>query len=151
MSWLTNLAGSGAGIIAVAVGVLILRHMTYAPGIVHPWLRRLVIVIMYAGGTALAVTTLGALAISGITHAASLVGGLGYGLVRTILVVAILFLLFGVIVGLIWAPDPATAIVAAILPVLLALPLGGIIHGADVALNGPAMALAQALNHLVAG
>jgi hypothetical protein len=151
MSWLTNVAGSGAGIIAIAAGLLILRHMSRVPGIVHPWLHRFVIVLMYAGGAALAVTTLGGLADHGIVLVAGWFGGLNYGLVHAVLVIAVMVLLAGVVLGLIWAPDSVTAIVAVFLPVLLALPFGGAIHQLYATLNAPALELAQGLNHFLAG
>ena len=56
MSWLVNAAGSGAGIVAIVVAVFLLRHHPILPGVTHPWIRRLVIVLMYAGGASLAVT-----------------------------------------------------------------------------------------------
>ena len=151
MSWATNLVGSGAGIIAIAVGFLLLQHMSHAPQFTHPWLRRGVIILMYAGGASLAVTYIGQETLRLIELVAGWFGGLDYGLIRTVLVIALLFLLVGTVVGLIWSPDPGTAMVAIILPVLLALPLGGFLHEVYVAFDGPALALAAGLNHILAG
>ncbi|MGO8961558.1 MAG: hypothetical protein ACLQFR_29930 [Streptosporangiaceae bacterium] len=151
MNWITNLAGSGAGVIAIAAGLLILRYLSRAPQIVHPWLHRFVIVLMYAGGAALAVTTIGSLADKGVVLLAGWFGGLNYGLVHAILVIAVMVLLAGTVMALIWDPDAPAAIVAVFLPVLLALPFGGLIHQVYATLNAPALSLAAGLNHLLAG
>jgi hypothetical protein len=151
VSFLTNLAGSGAGIIAIAAGLLILQHHARTPQIAHPWLRRFAIVLMYAGGAALAVTSLGHLADDAITKVAGYFGGLGYGLAHDAIVIGILVLLAGAVLGLISDADSSTAMVAAFLPILLALPLGGFIHEVYGVLNGPALDLASTVNHFLAG
>ena len=146
MSAATNLLGSGAGVVTIVVGWLLMRHMEHAPTFSHPWLRRLIIVLMYAGGAALAVTSLGSLADSAIVWVAHFGGGIGYGLVHTLVVVAILVFLVGTVVSLIWSPDEATALAAIALPILLALPLGGVLHQVYTALDGPALSLATSIN-----
>jgi hypothetical protein len=151
MNWLTSLVGSGFGVIAIAFGFLLLRYHDRAPGITHSWLRRVVIAIMYGGGAALAATGVGRWVDSEIVTVAGWFGGLSSGLIHSLIVVAIMFLLAGTVIGLVWEPDGATAMVAICLPLILSLPIGGVIHQIYLTLNAPAVGLADSLNHWLAG
>ncbi len=151
MSWLTNLIGSGAGLIVIAFGMVVLKYMGHLPSATHPWIHRGIIVLMFAGGAALAVTAIGGYVDGAIRWIAGLAGGVDYGIPHVAIVVALLFLIAGTIVGIIFAPDAGTAMVAILLPILLALPAGGIIHSLYLAVDAPAIHLASSLNAILAG
>jgi len=152
MSALASWFGSGAGIIAVVAGMLILANLGKLPGkFAHSWVKRFVIILMYAGGSAIAVTRLGQYAHSLLMWAAGLFGGVSYGPAHAAIVIGAMFLIVGTVVGLIWAPDEAVAMVAIAVPLVLGLVAGGVIHQIYVATTIPAQGLADALNTWLAG
>ena len=152
MSTLANLAGSGAGIVTIGVAFLLaIFVLPRLPQFLHGWGERFVIVLMYAGGSAIAVTTLGYWTDWLISHAADLLGGLNAPIPRAALILTCLFLLLGVLVSLIWEPNAATGIVAAFLPLLLGLVAGGVIADIHAVTVIPGQALASALNSWIGG
>lgn len=152
MSALAGWLGSGAGFVAVAAGFLILAHLGRLPlPAAHPWIRRGVIVLMYAGGSAIAVTRLGQYARTALLWIAGLFGGVSYGPAHVAIVVGSLFLIAGTLTGLMFAPDEAVATVAIAVPLVLSLVAGGVIHQLYVATTVPAQGFAGALNSWLAG
>jgi hypothetical protein len=151
VSTLASLIGSGAGIITIALAVLIGRHYRHLPWAVHSWAQRIVIVLMFAGGSAIAVTDIGRWADDGVTWTAGLLGGLGAGLPRAALVVTCMFLLAGILISLIFAPAQAAGVTAAVMPAVLALAPGGFLASVHGALCGPATAFAALLARWIGG
>jgi hypothetical protein len=151
VSTFAGLVGSGAGIVVIALALIISAHYHHAPSMTHPWIERLVIVLMYAGGSTLAVTQLGAWSDDAIRLVAGWFGGLDAGIPRTALVVTALFLIAGTVIALIFAPSTATGIVAAMIPLVLSLVAGGALHQLYVSTSVPAQAFAANLNAWIAG
>lgn len=136
--------GGGEALIAVGLGWLVLRHYSNLPSGTHPWIHRGVILLMYAAGTVLAVSTIGLWAVRTIRRFSGMVaggtgpgGGIGWALVT----VGGLALIAGLVVALIWAPNPAYAYVALAAPLVLALAAGGIVHQVYAATSAPAQQL----------
>lgn len=149
MNVLAGIAGSGAGIVTIAVAWLIDRHQYRVP-LVSAWLARLAAILMFAGGSAVAVTPLGQWIVTMADGAAQVLGGLGSGLPFAVLTVAALFLAVGVTTDLIWAPGSGL-ITAAVLPLILGLTQGGLLHGMYEALAIPAGQYAAAISALIGG
>ena len=151
MNWITSIAGSGAGIVIIGVAFVAMMHIQHLPAIAHPWARRLLIVANYAGGSALAVTGLGDLGRSVMTWAAGFFGGLGSGVPRSVLIITCALLVLSTLAGLIFAPNEAVALTAALLPFLLSLVAGGFLHQVYVSTTYPAQQLAVAFNTWIGG
>ncbi len=120
--------GGGEALIAAGLGWLVLRHYSRLPARTHPWIHRGVILLMYAAGTVLAVSTVGLWAERTVERLGGMAvggtgpgGGIGWALVT----VGGLALIAALLVALIWAPDPAYAYVALAAPLVLALAAGG--------------------------
>jgi hypothetical protein len=120
---------------AVAVlgvcGVFIHRMRTHGdrlPAFVHPQLCRLMIVGMFTGGCAVALTALGVYVLDAELWLTGLAGGAGSPAAHDVSIVAGVFLLLTVIIGLIWVPAPEIAWFALALPFVAALS-GGHLHG----------------------
>jgi hypothetical protein len=147
-----NLVGTGAGIIVILFAWLLTRHvLDHCPGFLREWAERLIIILMYAGGAALAATSLGDWSRWLIEHVADVFGGLNAGIPRTALVATALVLLFAVVMSLIFAPNAATGLVAACLPLVLGLVAGGVIHQIYMQTAVPAQAFASSLSALIGG
>jgi hypothetical protein len=151
MSFLASLLGSGVGAVTIAVAVLLERHYRHLPGQAHPWAERLMIILMYAGGSAIAVTDAGQWADKGITWAAGLLGGLDSGIPRAALIIACMFTLAALVVALVFAPSSRSAYLAAGMPVILALVAGGFLHQVYLTTTAPAQHLASALTSWLGG
>ena len=151
MSILASLAGSGAGLIAIAVAILVDRHYRNFPGVLHSWIERAMIVLMYAGGSAIAVTQLGQWARDAALWATGLFGGVGSGLAHVALVISALFMVAALIVALIWAPTSVTATTAALMPLILSLTGAGFLHEFYMTTSAPAQALASSLASWIGG
>lgn len=151
MSVIASLVGSGAGIVIIGVAFAAMAHLQHLPQMVHPWMRRLLIVAMYAGGSALAVTELGTLARSAVNWVAGFFGGLGAGGPRAAVIITCVLLLLATAVALIWVPNEGTALLAAALPFLLSLVAGGFIHQVYVGTTFPAQHLADAFSAWLGG
>ena len=131
MSGILSWAGSGVAVVAIGVGWLLLRHKDHAPGVTHPWLHRLAIVIMYCAGVALVFTAAGQWVISHILSLSGLVGAStapGSGAGWALITIGSLALLLTVITALIWTPDARYAWIALATPLVLALAPAGIAH-----------------------
>jgi hypothetical protein len=136
--------GGGEALIAAGVGWLVLRHYSNLPAGTHPWIHRGVILLMYAAGTVLAVSAVGLQAVRAVRHLSGMVaggtgpgGGIGWALVT----VGGLALIAGLIVALVWAPNPAYAYVALAAPLVLALAAGGAVRQFYLATSAPAQQL----------
>ena len=152
MSTLAGLIGSGAGVVVIALAVLLTMHVLgHVPGFARSWAERGIIVLMFAGGSAIAVTTLGTWSHWLIIHAAGIFGGLNAGIPRTVLIVTAMVLIFAVAMSLVFAPNAATGVVAAALPLILGLVAGGIIHQIYLQTVVPAQAFASHLSALIGG
>lgn len=151
MSTLASLLGSGAGAVVIAVAMVTDRHLGRIPLVGRAIIDRLVIVLMYAGGAAIAVTKAGSWIDDIVRLATGWLGGLNAPIPRTALVIVALFLLAAVAVSLIWEPGEATGIVAAVLPLALGLVAGGFIHQVYLATVVPGQALASAISSWVGG
>lgn len=152
MSTIAGLVGSGAGVVALGVAVLLAAFVVpRLPGFLRSWGERGIIVLMYAGGSAIAVTTLGTWSGWLVSHIADLLGGLGAPIPRAALILVCLFLMLGVVVSLVWEPNAATGVVAAILPLLLGLVGGGFVHHIYTVTVTPGQDLASALNSWIGG
>ena len=152
MSTIASLVGSGAGVVAIAVAMIIGMHYHRLPRMAHPWIERFVIVLMYAGGSAIAVTPArhmgpGSRGDRGRMvrrpergHPAHRPGGDRRCSWSP-----------GWCVSLIWAPSTATGVVAAALPLILGLVAGGVLHELYVGTTVPAQAFASSLNAWLGG
>lgn len=152
MSTLANFVGSGAGLIVIAVCVVLVAHLTHLPNFAHPWVLRGLIVLAYGGGTLLAYTGLGALwrtVASGI--AGLFPGGLSAGVPHAVLVVASVVLIFGLVVAIWKAPTEAAVVVAALVPAVLMLTSYGAIHEFWLQTSAPAQQLAAQFNTWLGG
>ena len=126
MTVLGGLVGSGAGIVTLAAAWLLSRHLHHIPA-ASPWLARIATVLMFAGGSAVAVTSLGGWIVTAVATIAGFLGGLHSGVAFAVLTVAALCLTVGVVTDLIWSPGSGM-ITAAVLPLVLGLTAGGVLH-----------------------
>lgn len=145
MSTIGGWIGSGAGVVLIGLCVIISMFMHHLPALTHPWLKRLLIIGMYSGGAALAVTTIGGWAHQGLEWVFGLAGGTASGLGFAVLVLVATFLGLSVIVGLLFVPDFTTGIIAACLPFILGLAAGGILLHAYQVTTYPAQTAAEAI------
>lgn len=151
MGFIASLIGSGAGVIIIGATFIAMMHVGRFPEVVQKILKRLFILTMYAGGSALAVTALGTLWLDIASRLADLFGGLDAGVPRTIIVLFGLTILAGTVVSLIFAPNDAAIMAAAFLPAVLMLVAGGALHNFYVGTTVPAQQLADAFNTWIAG
>lgn len=151
MGTIASLIGSGAGVIIIGATFIAMMHLGRLPGMAQNIVRRLFILAMYAGGSALAVTALGSLWVDIASRIGALFGGLGSGLPRTVIVLLSVLLILGTIVGLIFAPADAVIMMAAFVPAVIMLAPGGAIHQFYVATSAPAQQMADAFNTWIAG
>lgn len=151
MSTIAGLLGTGAGVVVLAVGWLVLRHHRRFPGMTHPWLRRAALVLFFAGGSALTVTALGGWVLSAIAWVGGIFGGFSAGIPYAVVTVAVLVLLTGEAIDFVFEPANASPVIAGVLPLLMAIPAAGFLHSLSIAMNGPAASMAVALSRLIGG
>lgn len=153
MSAIGGWLGGGAAIIVAGLCFLLMRFGHHLPKMTHPWQHRLVIVLMYSAGAALLVTTVGGWLLHGLSSLGGLIGGTspGSGIGWALVTIGALFLFAGVVVALIWMPDPGVAYIAAVTPLVLALAPGGWVHTIYVVTTAPAQGLVDQLAHSVGG
>lgn len=151
MNLIASLIGSGAGVVIIGVGLLAIPHLGHFPAAIQPWLRRLLIVATFAGGSALAVTELGSLWASLADWVAGFFGGLGAGIPHTVVILAAAALLLATFAAMIWAPGEGAAMTAAILPAVLMLVPGGFLHQVFTATTYPAAQLAASFTAWIGG
>jgi hypothetical protein len=151
MSTISGWLGSGAGVVVIGLCIIMMIFIPRLPGWSHQWVHRLLIAIMYCGGSALAVTTLGGYVLEALGWIAGWFGGTTSGIGYVTIVVASSFLLLTVAVCLIWEPDPGAAYLAAGLPLVLALVPGGFLHAVYVTTSWPAQQATLVIAHWVGG
>ena len=151
MTTIAGLIGSGAGVVVIALALIMTGTSACLPAFLRSWVERAIIVLMYAGGSAIAVTTLGNWSTWIVTHIADLLGGLNAGIPHTALTVVAMVLIFAVGVSLIVAPNAATGVVAAMLPLILGLVAGGVIHQVYLQTVIPGQALAAQVSSWIGG
>ena len=149
MSVLGGLVGSGAGIVTLAAAWLLSRHLHHIPA-ASPWLARLATLLMFAGGSAVAVTSLGGWIVTAVATVAGFLGGLHSGIAFAVLTVVALFLTVGVVTDMIWSPGSGM-ITAAVLPLVLGLTAGGVLHQLYIYLAVPAGQYAAAIAAWIGG
>lgn len=125
---ITGWIGTGAGLITIGACFIFAMFVNHMPKFSHPWVHRFLIVGMYAGATAILVTTIGQFFLNLARTVAGFFGGFGSGLGRAAIVLASLFLLLSVLIAVIKVPTPAAASLAVILAFMLALVPGGFLH-----------------------
>jgi hypothetical protein len=141
--------GTGAAVIVIGLCVIGSIFMSHLPKVLHSWIRRLIIVLMFCGGAGLVVTPLGSLALRGLDLLGGLVGGYATGWGWAAVVITSAFLAGTAFVCLIWVPDLTAAYIACVLPLILALVPGGILHSIYTGTTAPAQAAVEALAHSV--
>jgi len=125
---ITGWIGTGAGLITIGACLIFAMFVNHLPKFSHPWVHRFLIVGMYAGATAVLVTTVGQFFLNLAQTIAGFFGGFGAGLGKAAIVLASLFLLLSVLIAVIKIPSAAAASLAVILAFLLALVPGGFLH-----------------------
>jgi hypothetical protein len=151
MSIIGAVASAAIGIVAVAVAVLLMRHLGHAPGKAHPWIRRFNIVLMWAAGTVFAATGLEGVLSRVVGDITGFVGGQYQPIINVAIIIAALFLVAGTLVALVWAPEDSAAFTALAVPLVLGLVAGGVLHGIYAATVAPGEQLAAAVNAWLAG
>lgn len=151
MNLIASLIGSGAGVVIIGVSLLAIPHLGRFPAAIQPWLRRLLIIATFAGGSALAVTELGSLWASLASWAAGFFGGFGSGIPHTVVILAGTALLLATAAALVWAPGEGAAVTAAILPAVLMLVPGGFLHQVFAGTTYPAAQLAASFTAWIGG
>jgi hypothetical protein len=152
MRLFASITGSGAAIVVAALAFLLLTHHSRLPAVAHPWAKRAIIVLAFSAGSALTITWLGqqARTLLGMVvgwGSASADTGTAYALAVAAVLVATAF----TAVCIVFEPAPEAAVAAFILPVLLAIPAGGILHSLSTQVAAPAGAWAAAIMTWIAG
>lgn len=152
MGWLAGIISSGAAALIVAGAVLIfLPHYRRLPGATHPWICRALIAIMFMAGSALTISSIGHWMTGIITDVAGWFGGTNLGPAHVLITLAALALLLTCVVGFIWAPNDAIATTALLLPLVLSLPAGGVLHHIYVATTAPAQQVVNQISAWLGG
>lgn len=152
MSTGASWAASWAAVAVIAVCAVVVHRMNThgqrLPGWAHPILSRLLILGMYVGGCAVALTALGRYVITAELWATGLAGGDSAGFGRDVAIAAGVFLFLTFLIALIWVPDPRFAWVALALPFVAALS-GGHLHGILTVL--PVIQWCEGISHWIGG
>lgn len=150
MSVFAGVAGSGAGIVTIAAAFLLARHLHRAHQCIVPWLARAAAVLMFCGGSAIAVTAAGQWVITFVTGLTAPLGGVQSGLAFASLTAMALFTAIGVLTDMVWAPGNGL-VTAAVLPLVLGLTHGGILHALYVHVVIPAGGYASVISGWLGG
>jgi hypothetical protein len=124
MSAIASWFGSGAGLIVLGVAWVLQRHLEHLPDKAHPWGMRLVIVLMFMGSAAVAITEAGAWIEDLLRWAMHGLGGIG----TAIAVVGAVLMIAKVFFGLWRRPTDAVVTIAAFLPLVLGIFVAGHLH-----------------------
>jgi hypothetical protein len=151
MSVLADFASAVIGFVAVAVVLLLMRHLSHAPQKAHPWIRRFNIILMWAAGAVFAASGVEGLAVRVTGDVTGFIGGQYAPIINVAIVIGALFLVAGTLVALVWAPEDSAAFSALAVPLLLGLVAGGVLHGLYEATVAPGQQLAAAVNSWLAG
>jgi hypothetical protein len=145
MTSISGWAGTGAGLIAIGICVILIGIITHLPKWSHPWVHRFLIVGMYAGATAVMGTPIGEFCRSLALTCAGWFGGLDSGLGKVAIVLAGFFLLASVIISLIKIPSAGAATLAVFLVFILSLEPGGFLHQFYVVTSAPGQEFAVSI------
>lgn len=151
MSIVSAVASGIIGAVTVAVAILLMRHAGRAPAKAHPWLGRFCIILMWAAGAVFAATGLEGLLQEWTGDVEGFLAGPFTPIVHAVIVIGALFLVAGTIVALIWAPDDQAAFTALMVPLILGLVAGGVLHELYAVTVEPGQQLAAAVNSWLAG
>lgn len=168
MRTLASIVGSGAGLVVIGLAFVLNRHYRWLPAFAYNWVARLAILLMFAGGSTIAVTDLGSWVHTKVEWAAGWLGGVNAGLPHAVLVIVAMFMFAGLVVAWIFAPSGApdvpqwlggqakgalapSAVLASVMPLILSLLTGGFMHAVYTVTTGPAQVFASALSSLIGG
>jgi hypothetical protein len=151
MSAAAIIASCVVACVTVAVAVLLMRHADKTPQKAHPWVGRIVIVLMWCAGAVFAASGLEGLVSDWTADVTGWVGAQYSPLITTFIIIAALFLAVGTFVALVWAPDDQAAYTALAVPLVLGLVGGGALHELYIATVSPGQAVASAVSAWLAG
>lgn len=120
-------------------------------GRAHPWVHRLITVVMYCGACALLLTPPGRDLVHGIRVVAGWLGGVSSGWGYAAVSVAGVFLILTIALALTTEPHPRAGWYAVMLVIVLALVPGGWLHSVLMATSGPGTTAAQAVATWIGG
>jgi hypothetical protein len=129
-SWL----GSGAGLVMIGLASIFMAFVGDMPRAIYAWVMRAAIVLMFMGGSTLAVTVVGQFASRTLRSLVNWSGGVGVA----VSVCCAVFLLFAVFFGTWKRPSSSIATFAAILPIVLGIFTAGALHSVDKSTTVPA-------------
>lgn len=125
-------AGSSAGIIVIGTCIVLMwfagRHAGRIHQRVHPWAYRLIILGMYTGGCAVALTALGGYVTGFERSVIGMLGNIDVGTGHEIAVIGGVIVVLAAVLGAWLEPGPAVAWFALAVPFVAALS-GGHLHG----------------------
>lgn len=151
MTSISGWVGTGAGLIVIGACLIAALFVQHLPSWSHPWVHRALIIGMYAGATAVLVTTIGQYAVRWALTIAGWFGGFGSGLGKAAIVLGSLFLLLTVLIALWKVPSAGAATLAVGLAFLLALAPGGFLHQFYMATAVPGQQLASSVASWLGG
>ena len=153
MSGIGGWLGTGAAVVVIGLCLLLMRFGHRLPSVSHPWQHRAVIVLMYAAGAALLVTTGGSWVLHTLGSLGGWIGGTapGSGIGWALVTIGALFLLASVVADLIWQPNATAAYRAAVTPLALALATGGVAAQIYAFTAYPAQQLVLQIGHWAGG
>jgi hypothetical protein len=151
MATLSGLLGDGAAVIVIGLCVVVSMYMHHLPGMTHPWIRRLLIVLMYSAGAALILTPVGAWVVGRLEWAGGYAGGFSSGIGWSAVVIGSLLMCAAVFVCLVWAPDMFAAYIAVVTPLILALVPGGFMHSIYSYTTYPAQQAVESIGRALGG
>jgi len=152
MSTAASWGASWAAVAVLAVCAVVVHRMgthgNRLPGWAHPILNRLLILGMFVGGCAVALTALGGYVIAAELWVTGLAGGDASGFGHDAALAAGVFLFFTVLIAMVWVPAPQFAWCALALPFVAALS-GGHLHGILTLL--PVVQWCEEISHWIGG
>lgn len=151
MTSVSGWVGTGAGLIVIGACLIAVMFVNHLPKFLLPWAHRALIIGMYAGATAVLVTTLGQYLLSWARTVAGWFGGFGAGLGKAAIVLSALFLLLTVVIALWKVPNAGAATLAVALAFILALVPGGFLHQFYMATALPGQQLAASVASWLGG
>jgi hypothetical protein len=151
VSTISGWVGTGAGLIVIGACLIAAIFVNHLPKWSHPWVHRALIIGMYAGATAVLVTTIGQYALSWTETIAGWFGGFGSGIGKAAIVLSSLFLLLTVLIALWKVPSAGAATLAVALAFLLALTPGGFLHQFYLTTAAPGQQLASSVASWLGG
>jgi hypothetical protein len=152
---LTGWRGTATGLTVigacVVLGIFAPRMFPRRWARAHPWLHRLIAVLMYSGACALLFTPIGHGLIQAADAALTWHGALRSGPGHAAVVIAGLLMLLIVALALTTEPHPRAGWYAVILVAVLAVVPGGVLHLLLAATEAPGAAAAAAFSSLLGG